>query len=50
MERPVMNAARMARCMKSGKSREACMRQVYPERVKQGGSKKKGPARRRGGY
>lgn len=42
MERPSMNAARMARCMKTGKSRAACMKEVYPEgNGKSGGGKKK---------
>lgn len=39
-ERPAMNPQKLARCMKEGKSRAVCMKEVYPER---GGDKKPMP-------
>ena len=46
MERPAMNAARVAKCVKSGRTRADCMKEIYPG--KSGGKKgksKKPPAR-----
>lgn len=45
-----MNKERLARCMKRGKSREACMKEVYPERNGNGNRSKKKPPRRGSRY
>ena len=43
MARPAMNMQKVQQCMKGGKSRAACMKEVYPE----GASKK--PPMKKGG-
>jgi hypothetical protein len=49
MERPMMNKEKMARCMKSGKSRADCMKQIYPKGMP-GEKTGKKPAPRSGRY
>lgn len=55
MDRPTMNEARMRACMKRGRTRAQCMKEVYPEGEPKTGGKKKGggkkaPPFKKGGY
>lgn len=52
MQQPTMNAAKMAKCMKSGRSRADCEKEIYPGRSakKKGGGKKAPPPFKKGGY
>ena len=51
MERPRMNEARMAACMKKkGMTRAKCMKMVYPEGEPMKGGKKQAPPVKKGGY
>jgi len=45
-----MSDAKMQACLKSGKSRAACMKQCYPEGAPgKGGKKKQAPPFKKGG-
>ncbi len=50
MNRPMMNEAKMKACMKRGKSRSQCMKEVYPDGEPKKGKGKKPNPFKKGGY